>query len=315
MPNRTIAIASGKGGVGKTFFTANLSLAIADHLSAIGQVVSVDLDLGCGNLNTCLGVRTPSASINDFIMGRTDTLVSTMSRTDANNLRLISGAYDSLIDAQLSTGWKQRLLEHINGLDAQFTCLDLSAGASNNVIDFFLAAKDRILVITPESLSLHNAFLFIKSAIIHLIDQELSTALYLAPIRQEVHEILHHEKGVDLKTLVLRLKEWDRVSGYLVRGIIDEFELKLVVNMYRGGEEKKYLERFHNLLLRRLYLRNFQYVGVIHYGRKVHDTAQQLRPYIRSYPKDSVSRDIHEVADRLVQRIEDPEPVLRFPRD
>jgi len=308
-----VAVASGKGGVGKTFITANLSLALADHLSSVGRVVSVDLDLGCGNLSTCLGVRSPSGSINDFIMGRTSTLASTMSLTDSTNLQMISGAYDGLIDAQLTMDWKQRLLDQICDLDAHYTTMDLGAGTSDNVMDFFLAANDRLLVITPESLALHNAFLFIKSAILHLIDQELSKARHLAPVRQEVHEILHHEKGVDLRTLIARLKEWDKFSAYLVRGMIDEFQIKLVVNMYRGGEEKKYLQRFHDLLLRRLYLRNFQYMGMVHYGRKVHDTAQSLRPYIRSYPRDHVSRDIHEVAARLVRRIDDPEPVLRFP--
>jgi MinD-like ATPase involved in chromosome partitioning or flagellar assembly len=246
-------------------------------------------------------------------MGRTKTLASTLSLTHATNLQMISGAYDGLIDAQLTMDWKQRLLDHMMDLDAHYTCLDLAAGTSDNVMDFFLAANERILVITPESLALHNAFLFIKSAIIHLIDQELSKARHLAPIRQEVHEILHHEKGVDLRTLIERLKEWDKVSAYLVRGIVDEFHIKLIVNMYRGGEEKRYLQRFHDLLLRRLYLRNFQYIGMVHYGRKVHDTAQSLRPYLLIYPKDHVSRDIHQVAAKLVKRIEDPEPVLRFP--
>src|SRR5947207_3493669 len=153
MPNRTVAVASGKGGVGKTFITANLSLAIANHLSHIGRVVSVDLDLGCGNLSSCLGVRSPAGSINDFIMGRTKTLASTMSLTHATNLQMISGAYDGLIDAQLTMDWKQRLIDNIVDLDAHYTCMDLAAGTSDNVMDFFLAANERILVITPESLA------------------------------------------------------------------------------------------------------------------------------------------------------------------
>ena len=44
--NRTIAVASGKGGVGKTFITANLSLALAQQTGPHTKVVAVDLDLG-----------------------------------------------------------------------------------------------------------------------------------------------------------------------------------------------------------------------------------------------------------------------------
>ncbi len=54
-------MASGKGGVGKTVLTANLAISLAQRLRASGggKVIAVDLDLGCGNLNTCLGVRSP----------------------------------------------------------------------------------------------------------------------------------------------------------------------------------------------------------------------------------------------------------------
>ena len=52
--SRTIAIASGKGGVGKTVITANLALSLAQQFRGkTGSVVAVDLDLGCGNLNAC----------------------------------------------------------------------------------------------------------------------------------------------------------------------------------------------------------------------------------------------------------------------
>ena len=50
------AIGGGKGGVGKSLVTANLSIC----LSLMGyKVIAIDLDLGGANLHTCLGVSIP----------------------------------------------------------------------------------------------------------------------------------------------------------------------------------------------------------------------------------------------------------------
>ena len=51
------AFGGGKGGIGKTFLAANLGATVA---LAGRRVVLADLDLGGGNLHTCLGVRTGS---------------------------------------------------------------------------------------------------------------------------------------------------------------------------------------------------------------------------------------------------------------
>jgi flagellar biosynthesis protein FlhG len=270
----------------------------------------MDLDLGCGNLNTCFGVRSPSGTVNDFVVGRTGSLLTTMTPTALPNLRLISGSYDGLIDAELKNGWKARLIDNIQLMDTAFTVLDLAAGTSVNVLDFFLAAKERIVLFVPESLSMQNAFLFIKSSIVRFIDQELSREERTLPIRNKVYEIIAKEPNLDLGTLINRLKLWDVYAGYMVRGIIDELQVKFVINMYRGGAERKYIERFHELLLRRLYLRNFQYLGMVHYGKRVHDAIQSVKPFMLTYPNDIVSRDVRELPTRLVKRIETQEPLL-----
>ena len=58
------AIGGGKGGVGKSLVTANLSIC----LSLMGyKVVAIDLDLGGANLHTCLGVPIPEKTLSDYL--------------------------------------------------------------------------------------------------------------------------------------------------------------------------------------------------------------------------------------------------------
>ena len=59
----TWAIGGGKGGVGKSLISANLSITLAQ--TGV-KVTAVDLDLGCANLHTCLGVDIPSLTLSDF---------------------------------------------------------------------------------------------------------------------------------------------------------------------------------------------------------------------------------------------------------
>src|SRR5262249_34561084 len=149
----------------------------------------------------------------------TNSLSTTMTSTPIPNLRLISGSYDGVIDSELKDGWRSRLIDSINALDATFTILDLAAGTSVNVLDFFLGAKERIVVFVPESLSMQNAFLFIKSAIVRFIDLELGRDDQMLQVRKKVYEIIGKEPNVDLGILINRLKAWNVFAAYLVRGI------------------------------------------------------------------------------------------------
>ncbi|MDE6774064.1 MAG: P-loop NTPase, partial [Treponemataceae bacterium] len=61
-----IPIASGKGGVGKSLLSANLSIALAQ---AGKKIILADLDLGASNLHLVLGQSSPKAGIGTFITG------------------------------------------------------------------------------------------------------------------------------------------------------------------------------------------------------------------------------------------------------
>ena len=150
--NRTLAIASGKGGVGKTVVTANLAICLAQQLcQKQGSVVAIDLDLGCGNLNACLGVRSNNGNINNFLLNQETSLKGILTPTGQESLQVICSSYSGAHGIQLSHDQKRELLAEVGTLDADFVLMDLGAGISTDVLDLFLGASEKIVVITPES--------------------------------------------------------------------------------------------------------------------------------------------------------------------
>src|SRR5262245_49081425 len=114
--SRIIAFASGKGGVGKTVCTANL----AYHLAVQHKVLTVDLDLGCGNLNASLGIRTFSHSINDFISGHFKSLAQLKTATPTQQLQFISCTYNPIEKTLLTQEQKQNLLDSFRNDGADY---------------------------------------------------------------------------------------------------------------------------------------------------------------------------------------------------
>jgi flagellar biosynthesis protein FlhG len=156
-----LPVASGKGGVGKSVFCANLGLA----LSRLGKtVILVDLDLGGSNLHTCLGLKNRHPGLGSFIWKTEKSLAGLLVETGYDRLWLIAG--DNLLPGTANLDWnsKRRIIKGLAALPADFVILDLGAGSSYNVVDFYLAAPQGFLVLAPEVTSVLNAYSFLKTS-------------------------------------------------------------------------------------------------------------------------------------------------------
>jgi flagellar biosynthesis protein FlhG len=83
-----IPVASGKGGVGKSVITANLSVSLAEKGC---RVVAVDLDLGGSNLHTCLGLDNNNPGIGDYLRAHYGDLDELLVDTYHPNLKFLAG--------------------------------------------------------------------------------------------------------------------------------------------------------------------------------------------------------------------------------
>ena len=129
------SIGGGKGGVGKSLVTANVSICLA----LMGyKVIAIDLDLGGANLHTCLGIPIPERTLSDYLSKKVRDLKDLVTPTPIQNLSIISGAQDDVGIANLKQMQKAKILSKLSELDADFILLDLGAGTTFNTLDFFI---------------------------------------------------------------------------------------------------------------------------------------------------------------------------------
>ncbi|MGN6109712.1 MAG: nucleotide-binding protein [Kofleriaceae bacterium] len=165
---RLVAVAGGKGGVGKSTIAANLAIAVG----RLGRRVAlVDADLGAANLHTMLGVLHPAGGLADFLDHRVEALEQT-AVSIAPNVALVPGTSRPGA-ANLASAQKLRLLRAIARLDAECVVLDVGAGTSFTVVDLVAASDLKLFVLTPQLPSLHNAYALLK-ACVHRVVRRLS---------------------------------------------------------------------------------------------------------------------------------------------
>jgi flagellar biosynthesis protein FlhG len=142
-----IAVASGKGGVGKSLVSANLAIA----LTLVNKsVVLADLDLGGSNLHLVLGEHVGTRGIGTFLNNGKTKIHDIMYQTAWKGLRFIPGEAELPGAANVTSPSKKRLVKALRGLDADYLILDLGAGTSFNTIDFFLLSGCGMLVATRD---------------------------------------------------------------------------------------------------------------------------------------------------------------------
>ena len=157
---RVLTVTSGKGGVGKTHLAVNLSLAFHQ----LGQEVAlVDADLGLANADLLLGVH-PRWHLGDVLGGRC-TAVQALEPAPGG-IHLLAGASGLVELAHADQAALRRLVSQLRLLDRQvdLVVVDTGAGLGRPVLSLVGAAREVLLVVTPEPTSLTDAYSLVKVA-------------------------------------------------------------------------------------------------------------------------------------------------------
>lgn len=155
---RVLAVTSGKGGVGKTFVSANLAASLAKRGL---RVLVLDADLGLANLDVVLNLY-PKTTLHDVFTGKAKLEEAILPAPGGFSV-LLAGS--GMIEySRLTVEVREQFLKVLNSIRPLYDAIILDTGAGiSDVVLYAVSLADEVLVVaTPEPTSLTDAYATIK---------------------------------------------------------------------------------------------------------------------------------------------------------
>ncbi len=182
---KTIAVASGKGGVGKTNIAANLAIEMKKKGR---RVMILDADLGLSNIDILFQL-TPRYNIQHVLSGEMNLKDIIVEGPFGIKILPASSGIQEL--TALDEFQRLKLLEGFDSAELDIDCLiiDTAAGISENVAFFCIAAQETVVVTSPEPTAITDAYALIKVLFTRYQEKEFRILVNMAKTPEEAFEV------------------------------------------------------------------------------------------------------------------------------
>jgi flagellar biosynthesis protein FlhG len=288
---RFITIGGGKGGVGKSLVASNLALAMAQ---AGSRVVLVDCDLGAANQHVLFGIDRPNPGIQGLLDRKIASLQEGLTPTAHPKLHLVAGTGASVGAANINHGEKQRIIRHIRSLDADVVMVDVGAGVSFNVLDFFEIGTQRLLVITPQVTSIQTAYSFLKGAVMRTLQHlcEKSSELDLLTPAAKSGE---NEK---VSQILARVRDRSPALGEAIDRVLGHFGAQIIGNQVFDSNQAGIFHAITRMIQDFLGI-TVPIIGTVRASRRIRESVNLRKPMMLG-PRDEDSRAFEQMAEALL---------------
>jgi len=290
-----IPVASGKGGVGKSFLTANLAIALAE----LGRkVIVADLDLGAANLHTFLGLENQHAGVGDFVKTKSADLADFVSRTGTENLGFIAGDASTPFMANLAYEQKRRLIAKIGALSADYVLLDLSTGTAYNAVDFFRLSPFGLLVATPERPAILNLITFLKFFLLRAIEKAFSSRPALRKLLADEFRRPSHRQADGLADLKMKISAIDPEAGEKTATLLAQIRPRVVFNRCKSEADFGICEDLDAVIAESLSIA-VDYFGFVYEDPAVAESIRTGKAHLYSASDSAAAEAVFEIARRI----------------
>lgn len=194
---KSIAVVSGKGGVGKSNFSVNFATLLAEKGK---KVVVLDMDIGMGNIHILIGANVQH-SLKDYLAGNLS--IQEVMYKGPKDLQYIAGGSGMSTIVEWSSEMFDQLTEAFEYLQKSFDYIlfDMGAGATNWSLDLLTLVDEIIVVSTPEPTAIMDAYSMMKYVYLKDQDKQFYVLCNRAFSREEGQDTLNRLSGAMRKFL------------------------------------------------------------------------------------------------------------------
>ena len=293
---RALSVGGGKGGTGKSCFTANIGYALARRGK---KVILVDTDFEGANLHTFVGISYPKQTLDDYFRSSTKNIEEIILPTPVSGLRLISAPNNLISLSGPNYVERQRFYRAVMNIDADIIIFDVSAGSGMRVIDYFSIAPVMVLMLEPVPTALENAYGFLKNFFCrHLLRSFYSDK----PAHRIILDVMSDKNSRSdnaLKDLLAILDRRSHEKTEQFRTYISSLKhIYLVVNKVRTREQREVIDRFARIVKRYLML-NLRAGGALPLEPEMDKSITERTPFIQQNPEGTYAQAMDEIIINL----------------
>jgi flagellar biosynthesis protein FlhG len=289
---RIVAIAGGKGGVGKSLVAANVGI----FLATLGKkVILVDGAFGAPNLHIFAGVPRPPRSLSEALAAGGPSLAEIAVPTHVPGVKLIGGVYDPPWIAEPGPQLVRVISEQLHQLPADWIVVDLGPGMASPTLELFLEADIGVLVSVPDPTSIELMHRFVRAAFLKSLERR-----GLAHLAATARDPREYEGGAP-SAMDIWLHAVEKQAAELdeLRAAILGFTPHLVVNSARSKSDMELGRAVASVARRRLGL-PMRYLGHLEYDEAVWASTRRRRPLLIEHPETRIAKCFERVARGLL---------------
>ncbi len=288
---RIVAIASGKGGVGKSLIAANVGI----FLATLGKkVILVDASFGAANLHIFAGVPRPTRSLHETFSAGVP-LRDLAVASHVPGMRLIASVFDPPSAAEPSPDQVAQLAQQLRELPADWVVVDLPPGTGKAALDLFLQADLGVIAAVPDPTSIELLHRFLRAAFLQRLRKlglgkwarsDLAAALLEggAESALDIYRRAVAESSPDLPAL---------------RSAILGFVPHLVINSVRSKSDMEMGRAVTSAARRRLGV-PLHYLGHLEYDEAVWASTRRRRPVLVEHPETRIAKCFERVTRAII---------------
>lgn len=155
---KTLAVISGKGGVGKSNFSLNFAISLA-HTGK--KILLFDMDIGMGNIDILMGQNSQYSIVDFFENGQSLTDILTVGPEQISYITGGTGLSNLFtLDEKKFSRFMEEFNELLNRYD--YIIFDMGAGITEDSAKFLLCVDELFVIVTPEPTAIMDAYSIMK---------------------------------------------------------------------------------------------------------------------------------------------------------